>query len=300
MNSGRHLIGLSLASLALLIGCQKTDVRQPINVSNSEKTGDSKANEKVINKAGCLDLALAGEVLKAKDNEVGRFHTFELTLANPGGTIGNLDLVKDRKIVAQAIEADSSLHGDFEFPRVKDVRTGLDIFNAVNQVNCESVTVKDSNGQLHEYAIEAEQSKMAKTNRLVLRDKKQSNTWKVVQFSGGSRLVIFEVKPLSPITICGTKKNFLLVRGSEFSIGNSVRNSAQLNLELAKLLVEHTEASGSLKKLVEDRDKSGKAGRNPRGVVRLSLTDAEAMDALSKLKSGQMKNVACESAATSK
>lgn len=291
---GRWFIALVVGGIFASFGCQKTDTRQPIKVAGKAQGDDVKKAEKLVNKAGCLDLAAANEMLKSSDQEVSRFYTSELSLAKPGGSIGQLEILSDTKLLAQVIDADASVHGEFGNYRVKDVREGSDIFNVVNQVNCESAVTKDANGQLHEYVIESQRIKSA---RLILRDKANANTWKIIQFRGAKQFILQEVKPIS-VNVCGEKKELLVVSVSEMSIGDTARSTVQISSELGKLMVAHTDVSSTVKQIVEASEKNKGKSRNPRQVSRIGLSDVAAADGITKLKKGSIINSSCATSGT--
>lgn len=246
----------------------------------------------------CLDLARLVNCMKGSDNEVARLITKEVRLFEPMTSSQkreDMTPIKDQKVLAQLL----NLGGDLKLEarlgvRLKEVREAVEILNNVaTQTGCEKVALANSNGTtLTEYKIN---SKSAAHLDMQVPGK---NEWLIIRASSPQRVMIQRVRPLTRTKICDKNREFMVSEAVEVSFGHEASSGFQISKPVARIIEAHTDASDTLKMALKSQDSAearaqAKGRRGQRGAGSIGLDTNAILDAYSRVRPGQLKNIEC-------
>lgn len=241
----------------------------------------------------CLNLMAVVDCMRASDNVVARISTSDVSALEANSDFTAAKSAGDSKLVAQLMNEGGDIKMLYQLGRLKDLRLNPELIDVVGQNKCESVTLKDGAGNIQQYKIVSTK----KSAKLTLKSEKDGAV-KVISFAPG-RLSVRNIRALSgEVKRCGESRNLLISNDVELAYGSAGnRGQIQVSTELAKLMANNTDASESLKQVVNALVKNEKPVKNrntwEKVSSRTSVNEFVYVEAVSHMKKGQFKNLEC-------
>lgn len=307
------------AGLFALAACHPA--RQKGSIKTSRSTGKTQTKQlDNISNGECLDLTKLAAALKAKENEVARLLTTDMTLfENDKAT------PMDTPILAQLLDRSEEIQVENRSNlRLKDIMantdkgSSLEILKTIHQDGCRSVGLS-TNGALATFEItsvgktetenkpentDAKNKPKGKTytsqrskTHLAATNTKTGEKFTVVVASG-ERVIIVRIRQFKDG--CSPQKTVTLRTTSELVMGESLKNPVPVSENMTELIALHTAASDSIQQMRKQRQKGKEADSKPKTKATPGIINMDASwvaDAYAKMIPGKLKDSGCSTPA---